>query len=54
VVLISPAVQLYEGHVRLPYYRPRLCGSGLCREGTRNSPTFSLAAMVYRRGLWNL
>jgi hypothetical protein len=31
----STAVQLYEGRVRLLHYRPRLCGSGLCREGTR-------------------
>jgi hypothetical protein len=34
-------------------YRPRLCDSGLCREGTWNSPTFSLTAMVYRRELWD-
>jgi len=34
-VLVSPAGQLYEGHARLLYCGPRLCGSGLCREGIR-------------------
>jgi hypothetical protein len=32
-VPINPAAQLYEGCVRLPCYRPRLCGSGLFRQG---------------------
>jgi hypothetical protein len=32
-ILISPAAQLYEDCVRLPYYGPRLCGSGICPKG---------------------